>query len=379
MRQIFNSPSVIFVTVNFICFLFYLTPYNIYSLPIPVLAFNTSNNNFLKAGIIDQSIIAPATKTTSDNKSLVFVGDIMLARHVEFLMEKNGSAYPFASSQFLREKPAFVIGNFEATIPPQHTKTPNYTFQFSVNKQFLSELTKVGFTHLSLANNHTLDFGKEGYVNTVETLTKMGIKTFGHSKSLGENTVSYLSASNTKYALIGLNATQLNINTENIKPYLEEVLANSDVQIAYIHWGEEYIHKPSQNQKIVAEFLAKNGIDLVIGHHPHVIQSIEKIGDAVVFYSLGNFIFDQYFNTSVMQGLAIRLSTEGDRLKIILLPYSSEEKKAQPKLLTAENREAILAEIAKNSDKNIAEMIISGEVTTSLSLATSTKIAIMNP
>lgn len=379
MKQLLSTPLIIFVVGNLLCYLIYLAPLNIYTSAIPVLAIDTTSDDLLALDITEESILTTEQIFQSDNKSLVFVGDIMLARHVEYLMQVNGYDYPFARSGFLTTEPAHLIGNFEASIPVKHKKTPNYNFQFSVNQDNLKGLAEAGFTHLSLANNHTLDYGIDGYKNSVAVLAEAGFSTFGQPKSLGENTVTYISASNTTYALIGLNETQMDIEKDFLLPYLEEAKAQSDVQIAYIHWGEEYTHKPSATQKTIARMLSEAGVDIIIGHHPHVIQSIEKIGDTLVFYSLGNYIFDQYFSGDVMEGLAIRLTTSNNKLKVTLLPHSSAKSHAQPNLMTGQERDVILAEIADYSEENMAEMILAGEVFTPLSLATSTEIAIMNP
>lgn len=378
MKQLLRTPLTLFLVVNLLCFLLYLVPTNIYSLFLPVLGFDTTSKDLPVSSITQLLMRDNEAETLSDNMSLVFVGDVMLARHVEYLIAINGPEYPFIGSKFLLDEPAYVIGNFEATVPIKHKKTPNYHFQFSVNKNNLTGLVNAGFTHVSLANNHSLDYGSESFVNTKYVLTNLGIDTFGQPKSFGQNTTTYISASNTKYAIIGLNETQMEINQETLLPYIKEAETNSDVQVVYIHWGEEYKHEPSQAQKTIAKMLAEAGIDIIIGHHPHVIQSIEKIDNTLVFYSLGNYIFDQYFTRDVMEGLAIRLTRVDEELKVTLLPHSSVESHAQPKLLTGKNRDIILAEIADYSDENIAKMILSGEVFTTLSLATSTEIAIMN-
>ena len=86
-----------------------------------------------------------------------FVGDVMLGRHVEYLMSQHGSDYPYRFIDFLDPENSYTVGNFEASIPINHVKTPNFNFNFSVNPWYLGELNKAGFTHLSLANNHVND------------------------------------------------------------------------------------------------------------------------------------------------------------------------------------------------------------------------------
>ena len=379
MNCAISKPLILFVTVNSLCFLVYFTSFNILNISVPVSTFDTTFTSLSTLKTETLTLTADKDYVLSDNKSLVFVGDIMLARHVEHLMSVNGYNYPFLDSNFLISEPAYIVGNFEASIPTKHIKTPNYNFQFSVNKDYLRGLTEAGFTHLSLANNHAFDYGRDGYNNAKKVLSENFLVPFGEPDSFGEDTVSYLSASNTTYALIGLNETQMDINPITLNPVLKEASENSDVQIVYIHWGPEYQHEPSKEQRLIAKSLSEAGVDIIIGHHPHVIQSIEKVNDTLVFYSLGNYVFDQYFSREVMEGLAVRLTRVGDNLKVTLMPHSSRESKAQPRLIEGESKVAILTEIAKYSDKNMHEMIITGEVLTPMPLATSTEIAIMNP
>ena len=380
MNLTINKPLIVIATANLLCFLLYFAHSNIFSFTLPVFAFDTTFGSLSVVLTTEQQAIAvDKDLVLSDDKSIVFVGDIMLARHVEHLMNVKGYGYPFAGSNFLSIEPAYIVGNFEASIPLKHIKTPNYNFQFSVSKDYLKGLTEAGFTHLSLANNHAFDFGLEGYNNTKKVLGENSLTAFGQPKSLGQDTISYLTASNTTYALIGLNETQMDINPKSLTSVLKEARENSDVQVVYIHWGPEYKHEPNKAQRLIAKMLSEAGVDIIIGHHPHVIQSIEKINDTLVFYSLGNYIFDQYFTRSVMEGLAVSLTKVGDNLKVTLMPHSSRESQAQPRLSEGESRAAILTEIAKYSDNNMAEMIIAGEVIVTLSLATSTEIAIMNP
>jgi poly-gamma-glutamate synthesis protein (capsule biosynthesis protein) len=119
-------------------------------------------------------------------------------------------------------------------------------------------------------------------------------------------------------------------------------MVESHEQIAYIHWGKEYDSVHSKEQEVLAHFLIDNGVDAVIGHHPHVVQDIEVYKGKPIFYSLGNFIFDQYFSDEVQEGLAVRVDTSKDILRYTLIPFESKSIKSQPKLLSLLDKDTYL-------------------------------------
>ena len=124
---------------------------------------------------------APAIKY----EALVFTGDIMLGRNVEYLMGKEKMAYPFMGfdSKSLYQNAA-VIGNFESSMSPEHAQTPAYAMKFSVAEATLPELKAANFTHVSLANNHSLDFGIPGYKNARQKLLEHSLMPFGSSDAI---------------------------------------------------------------------------------------------------------------------------------------------------------------------------------------------------
>lgn len=305
--------------------------------------------------------------------NLYFVGDIMLGRDVEQTLLQNGLDYPYANISF-DSKTDIVVANFEAAIPEVHIKTPNNTFRFSVDKRLLPPLRAAGFTHLSLANNHTFDYGVTGFENTQETLTDNNFITFGHSTIFATSSVAFVSHGGKKIALIALHVLFTTPQDSVLESVVTQAVENSDVQILYIHWGNEYALQHSGEQELLATKLASLGVDIVVGHHPHVVQDISKIGNMLVFYSLGNYIFDQYFSIPVQQGLVLKLD---ESLNISLLPVSSEEKRASPSYLDGEKRAIFLQNLAERSDAALFEQIKSGFITYSNMLATSTEVAIM--
>lgn len=288
-----------------------------------------------------------------------FVGDVMLARNVETLMDKYGSDYPYT---FLPKQPqaAYLVGNFEAAIPKVHVPTPSLTFAFSVNPVHLQGLMSYGFTHVGLSNNHSYDFGADGFENTLLMLHASGLETFGDQSDLATSSITYIDLGTTTVALVGVYAVHDMPSDTSITAVLETASKASDVQIAFVHWGEEYKLVHNAFQEKLAHKLIDNGADAVIGHHPHVVQDIGSYQDRPIFYSLGNFIFDQYFSEDVETGLAVDLSLHNSGMVFDLSPISSIGSRSTPRFMAGDERNALLQTLAKKSEPAWQEMIKNG-------------------
>jgi poly-gamma-glutamate synthesis protein (capsule biosynthesis protein) len=314
----------------------------------------------------------------SATSSIFFVGDVMLARDVEEHMRKQGGDYPFLNLSFLKNSHAYVVANFEASVPQWHKKTPNYNFSFSVDKQYLANFKASGFTHVSLANNHSLDNGKEGLANTKKELTNESIHYFGAPTEIStSSTISFLTLEDKRVAILGLNTISAALDMSELEAVIGFANLNSNYQIVYVHWGEEYDNKSSLTQQELAKQLADLGVDIIIGHHPHVVEEVEIINNTMVFYSLGNFIFDQYFSTEVQEGLVLELFLAEEKLLVNLLPVTSLSTRAQPRLMNDQEAALFLDKLALNSAPNLKNMIATGQVYLTNTLATSTEMAMM--
>ena len=303
-----------------------------------------------------------------------FTGDIMLGRNVERRLAGKEPDYPFTDLPFYKAKDVFVVGNFESSIPSIHVPTPNNTFRFSVASSSVTGLKTAGFTHLSLANNHAFDYGLAGYNNALSSFSDRDLIAFGHPSLISSTSVTNLNAEGYKISILAIHTLYGDPLTTELETTLSSMRDNSDLQVVYIHWGNEYENKPSQRQRLLAEKLIKLGADLIVGHHPHIIQSVEVIDSVPVFYSLGNLVFDQYFSPEVQHGLVLALDLE--RMTIKLLPTESVTDSIKPKLLSKELNDAALKSLADISMNSVREYILTGEVP--LRLATSPEIVIMS-
>ena len=128
--------------------------------------------------------------------------------------------------------------------------------------------------------------------------------------------------------------------------------------IVSAHWGKEYQLKSSVIQQKLAREIIDAGANLIIGHHPHTVQEIEIYKDKLIFYSLGNFIFDQYFSKNTQQGLAVGLEINEDKLLFRLFPIQS--KLSQPFLMEQKESEEFFEKLAERSNENLSEQIKNG-------------------
>lgn len=311
---------------------------------------------------LEKSKLKTSTTTLTTADRLIFTGDVMLARHIERISIQQGPTYFFNSLDVPTTK-AIVVGNFEGSIPKNHVPTPNFTFAFSVATSTLKVLNAFGFTHLSLANNHSNDFGTAGFDNTVRELSTAGFKSFGDYQFSTTSDISYVTINTKSVALVGIHATKQAPSLQELQLLFSTAAASSSLQIAYIHWGSEYSFVHNEFQERLATLLVAAGADLIVGHHPHVVQDIQLINTVPVFYSLGNFIFDQYFSEAVQQGLVLVVTSVDDMWEIKLQPVTSVGVENKLTLMEGSERESFFNDLINRSDLLLSSVLKTGVIT----------------
>lgn len=295
-------------------------------------------------------------------KTFIFTGDIMLDRNVNILMEKFGYNYPFEKIKRVLQGVDFVLGNLEGPIVYNKTPYQYNSLSFSFNKEVANTLSKTHFNILSLANNHTDNKGIKGLSETREILSKNQIKAIGGPVDFSDKFIY----KDEDIIFTGFNFTYFMDNEvfTTIKNLREN---NKDAFIiTFLHWGNEYQEKSLQTQRDIAYKLIDNGVDLIIGSHPHVVQEIElyhsevRNKDALIFYSLGNFILDQYFSKETQESLVVGLTKDKGNLEFVLMPVKLPE--SQPQLMTQEEKRAFLVNLAKKSSESLQSQIESGVI-----------------
>lgn len=276
-----------------------------------------------KDGVREEIIEEP--KSTS--LSLVMVGDCLVHGAVYADAQVNGG-YDF--KPMLEEiKP--IVSNFDLAFYNQETilggteiglsTYPRFNSPYEVGDAFIDS----GFNLVALANNHTLDRGEQAIINSYNYWTEKGIyKAGSYISQESRDNIEIREENGIKYALLSYTTWTNGLSVPNGKTYLlnrydentvkqdiEKVKDKVDLLMVSMHFGDEYSHIPSTEQRKIANYLANLGVDIVIGHHPHVVQPIEFIDDTLVVYSLGNFISAQR-GIEKLTGLMVSLNVEKD-------------------------------------------------------------------
>lgn len=299
--------------------------------------------------------IAPST--------LLALGDVMLGRYVETLIEKNGNEYPFQYLQNLMKQYDTVLANLEGPIVEDASKTPDESLRFSFRPWVTDILSLNNITHVSLANNHLLDYGESGYTETVSYLTNNTIIPIGHPRENDEQYVVEDFIGDRQIIFIGIQAVSTT-NTKELTDLVQQVCENDELCIVTIHWGSEYVLHSNSSQQNLAHALIDSGVDVIIGHHPHVVQEIEEYNDSLIFYSLGNTVFDQYFSRDTQEGLLVGIEITESILKFTLFPLKSE--RSQPRLMDSEESVNWLEGLSQRSSNELAENIQKGSISLKL-------------
>lgn len=228
---------------------------------------------------------------------LVAVGDIMLGRSVNAKMRfLSDFTYPFLrTANFLKEAD-ITFANLESPFW-QPCPTTNEGMIFCADPRAVEGLVFAGVDIVNLANNHTRNYGSKGVEKTKNLLNWSAITPLGPEDDLLVKDIK-----GTKFGFLGFNLTG-RFQKEEIIRKVKEGVGKVDILVVSFHWGVEYAQKPSSWQKELAHEVADAGADLILGHHPHVIQEVETYKKTPIIYSLGNFVFDQPWSQETRKGL----------------------------------------------------------------------------
>ncbi len=295
---------------------------------------------------------------TSEEVSFIAVGDISYSRGVERIVRKqNNINYPFLKIQDYLKSADLVFGNLETSIT-QGPEIFDFEIIFRSNPGTEQALKQAGFSILSLANNHTPDFGEKGLKDTFTYLKNAGIKYVGAGQNEREAFQPvYIEKKGIRFAFLAYNDTDIVptyyeasvdragtafMRKDKMIESVKEAKRKADFVIVSMHAGIEYAKKPNNSQINFARAAIDAGADLVIGHHPHVVQTMEKYKGKYIFYSLGNFVFDQPQKQETKEGLVIKVYFSKNGItKISLLPVVMENF-VQPRMANKNEADKIL-------------------------------------
>ncbi len=269
--------------------------------------------------------------------SFCAVGDVLLDRGIRKTIEENSVYFPFDKIKNLISQNDIAFLNLECPLVDSSEGYPlNKKYSFRAEPSYIKGIKYAGFNIASVANNHTIDYGKNGFLKTIELLKENNVFPVGGGKNQKEAFKPVLiEKEGETFAFFGLLGFLLEATTFNEnRPYpafgqIDSLCGivkkyNSKIEniIVSFHWGKEYVLIPTAKQTEYAHKVIDAGADLVLGHHPHVIQSIETYRNKLIIYSLGNFIFD---NSNDLQKQSIIFQCKFKQGSIIeprLLPIS---------------------------------------------------------
>ncbi len=294
-----------------------------------------------------ETVLFREGEALSEDRDLTILafGDMMMGRYVRTLMDESGSkGYVFKNIRGYEgrffEGADIVHGNLEGPIKGKGKKGGT-SMSFSFNEDIAPFLKNNGFNLMSIANNHAVDQGWEGRDTTISALNKAGVSWCGHPSEADPLSVYYKWIGKKKMAFVCFQDVTHKLDDDAALDLISDVREGVDYLIVSVHWGQEYKHRPDWGSQIEpGRAFIDAGADFVIGHHPHVVQSFEIYNGKFIFYSLGNFVFDQYWSQMTQEELAIGIvlddddNGEGLRTKIYLFPMKSE--RSQSRLMTAE-------------------------------------------
>lgn len=277
---------------------------------------------------------------------------------------RKGASYFFKRVKSVFSKDDLTIVNFEGTLTDS-TARASKTYTFKGPAKYAKILKKGSVEVVNLANNHTMDFGTQGFTDTKNTLKKNKIS------YCGGNTIAYKTVKGVKIAFVGFNALN-GVTEQQVKDTIQKAKKKkAKIIIASFHWGIEKEYYPNARQKILGRCAITSGASLVLGHHPHRVQGIEKYKGRYIVYSLGNFSFGGHTNPDDKDALIFqqtfyvkngKLQKKND-VKVIPCSISSvsHTNNFQPKVLTGSEKKRLIKKINRLSKGMNASFKMNGK------------------
>jgi len=285
------------------------------------------------------------------------VGDIMLGGRWEQAVAVNGYFHPFENIAPELRAGDITLANLEMPLTRRGREFTDKKFRFRARPEAVYALKKAGINVVTLANNHSMDYGATGLADTLEALKQAGINHVGAGCDLKTACMPLIrEVRGTRVAILGYSltlpeqfwATENRPGTAPLreKPIMADIAAargQADIVIVTVHWGEEGSTRLRDYQPRLARMMIESGADAVIGHHPHILQGIERYKRGIIFYSLGNFAF-AHKSRIADRTLLVRLRFDGQKRTAELLPVNILHREAgfQPALLTGRKAEELM-------------------------------------
>lgn len=290
----------------------------------------------LVASVLLSLPVSAADRPDNDSTlTVVLTGDILLDRGVRKAIEHHGVDHLFSDGvDSVFHAAQVVVGNLEC--PATEIKAPVFKkFIFRAEPSWLEALQRHGVTHLNLANNHSIDQGRRGLIDTKENILAAGMVPIGAGANMAEASEPVLLAEQPRKVWL---VPSLRLALENYayltdKPCVSQEPMDSLLQRVYrlrqqdstaviivsLHWGAEHKLVPVPRQRLDAHLLIQAGADVLVCHHTHTLQTIEDYQGHMIYYSVGNFIFDQHKPLN-SEACMVRLDITADSMAVTTMP-----------------------------------------------------------
>jgi poly-gamma-glutamate synthesis protein (capsule biosynthesis protein) len=288
-------------------------------------------NASVESALVAHRAAATEIQTASTRQepgTLRFFGDVMLTRTVGTQIDFHGDPhYPFLAISSTIQKADIAFANLEDPISSRGVDQKN-TIPLRANPKVAEGLRYAGFDVLSVANNHIWDWGSDALQDTLDLVHQVGIATIGAGHNEDEANAPFITTVHgTKIAYLGYTPFfsgnfeahgdapgTSHFDVAKIKQTIQALRSQVDVIVVSLHWGDEFHAHANDFQRTTAHALVDAGADLIIGHHPHVIEEVEQYKKGWIAYSLGNFVFDQVNATSTSEGLLVEAKVKDGAL-----------------------------------------------------------------
>ncbi len=295
-----------------------------------------------------------------------FLGDIILGRTVAMREASKGVNYPFLKTASVTANATLTVADLETPLSDRYPPVYKNTMNFIAPTKSVKGLAYAGIDLVALANNHSTNYGEEAFKDTLKTLSANNIAYVGGENNIDEartlriieiNGVSFgflnynsirgsinATDDNAGVAFVRLQPSYTEDNEDDIDGILQDIYyarSKCDVLVIIMHWGIEY-QGVSPTQIRLAHAFIDNGVDIVIGTHPHVVQPVEIYKNKIIVYSLGNFVFDQMQSDDTREGYMLQVYLSGkDLTGFKIFPYKIYDY-AQPRW---EDNDALLQKV----------------------------------
>ncbi|KGX86135.1 CapA family protein [Pontibacillus marinus] len=269
--------------------------------------------------------------------TITFGGDVLMEYSLVQSMKENGADHPFQYVKPYFQKSDYTVINLETPITHATSAFPK-KYNFKASPLLLDGLKTSGVDMVSLANNHTLDYGEKGLLDTLDALEEASMEKIGAGRNAEDayaerivnikgNKIAFLAFSEVLpsvswYAGENKPGIASGYQVDRASTIVEKVKEKADYVLVYYHWGDEKVNKPNQDQKHIAKSLIDHGADAIIGSHPHVLQGFETYKGKPIAYSLGNFLFPDYVSGPTADTGVLELTLENEKVTMSFHPHT---------------------------------------------------------